>query len=1162
MLVRNALGTVGLGVLFCAIGCSELAADPPALQPPAEHVTDGPWFDAWRWSRFGSEDGLPSEILLSQVEDPDGTFWFGTQAGLVRYDGWRFHVESQLPAHPVQSLTRDRRGRIWAIVGTACYYRAKEQWLRAPIDSPGMTPRVVACDDAGTILVSLHEDRFERLHTILACRSDETVPHLVAIPSPHTHGRPGAMLQATPGVVGLGASSGGFLRRKGAWVQVLPATGSQPAFTSMALDHRGTVWLGGERSDGAMQLHEVLENEPPRPVVLPVSSRARSVAFDTAGRGIAISRNGQVFVRADPTAPWRHIPQPPQELRLVRSVVFRPSGDAWVLSGRGLRLFRSAEKRWRYTASGQGLDWRAVNDLCAHAHGGVWVGCGGGVARIDEDGHWRHLPPIDGLDHAGVTGVAALGDQSVVAVSGSRFHGVRIWTGERWERILAAEDGSPLGLFHRIVCDSRGRMLLPELAPGRHDLMGGGGRVFELIGGTVRRLPEFQLLEGHRVYGMTEADDGSWWVALAEGVRRIEGGRLRGPVDSTVILRRAGCFSVCAAPGGGVFAAHLRGGLSHVTADMQHATMPDLPASLHHVWEIQRDHADRIWVSTSDGVACRADGTWFRVSHQEGLLESELWPLHVDRHAAWIGARSGGVWRLDLTALEAPGPVVEIDVPNPDFSRTVMHWRSHAHLGRTSRDDVAYRYRVDSGPWSAWSAHREVDLEGMSAGYHRLEVQAAGSLGRVGPIAHRRWLVPAPLHMQPLVVIPLALLLLGVGTALVLRTRRRRADRLFREQVAETQRLEAMGLLAGGVAHDFNNMLTTILANAAMGMRHVEPGSRAAGHLAQIEMGALHAAELTNQMLAYSGRGQLHMEPIEFDPLVRDLSHLLMASLGPVPGIRLLRGAEKRSIMGDPAQMRQVVMNLVVNAAESSDADSRPIQVSTRVEHLTSERLAQARIGGDLPAGEYLVLRVADNGRGMGTEAQARLFDPFFTTKATGRGLGLSAVAGIVGSHRGALFMSTRRHEGTTFEVALPVAQQAAIEGASVACDAAPAMEGRALVVDDDPSVRFVVSRALEGAGFEVSEAVDGRDGLEQWQTAKDAYRLVVVDCTMPGLDGPAMTAAIRADAPQQTVIAMSGYDTADMLGRFGSARPDAFVRKPFRPDELVTRIQQVLGSP
>lgn len=239
-------------------------------------------------------------------------------------------------------------------------------------------------------------------------------------------------------------------------------------------------------------------------------------------------------------------------------------------------------------------------------------------------------------------------------------------------------------------------------------------------------------------------------------------------------------------------------------------------------------------------------------------------------------------------------------------------------------------------------------------------------------------------------------------------------------KMLQAQKLESLGVLAGGIAHDFNNLLVGILGNADLALGEIERGVSPRRTVENIKQSSLRAADLTNQMLAFSGKGSFIVKPLNLNDLILNMNRLLKAALAARTKIRFDLGENLPDIEGDEMQMRQVVMNLVVNAAEAITRFPGEIRVRTGLEHISREELETPHVGDPISPGEYLVLEVTDTGCGMNDETREKLFDPFFTTKFTGRGLGLAAVLGIVRGHGGAIFVTSQPDAGSTFRVLLP----------------------------------------------------------------------------------------------------------------------------------------------
>jgi CheY-like chemotaxis protein len=339
----------------------------------------------------------------------------------------------------------------------------------------------------------------------------------------------------------------------------------------------------------------------------------------------------------------------------------------------------------------------------------------------------------------------------------------------------------------------------------------------------------------------------------------------------------------------------------------------------------------------------------------------------------------------------------------------------------------------------------------------------------------------------------------------------------------------------------------------------VGPASPARETIREIEKAGQRAAELARQMLAYSGKGRFVVERVNLTTLVEEMTHLLRVSIGRGITTAYNFDAAVPPIEADPTQVRQVVMNLVVNASDAIGAGQGTIAVSTSVSEETPESLATAYLGPDLPGGAYACLEVTDTGSGMDEATLARIFDPFFTTKFTGRGLGLAAALGIIRGHRGAIQIKSELGTGTTFRVLFPLAAP----HSSVLAVRADAEEGwrgsgTVLVADDEESVRAVTARALALLGFEVVQADDGAGAIER---ARDRPGLscAILDMTMPGMAGDEVFAGLRAIAPSLPVILMSGYTEQEATDRFPGEQPAAFIQKPYELSTLAGVMRRVL---
>ncbi len=380
--------------------------------------------------------------------------------------------------------------------------------------------------------------------------------------------------------------------------------------------------------------------------------------------------------------------------------------------------------------------------------------------------------------------------------------------------------------------------------------------------------------------------------------------------------------------------------------------------------------------------------------------------------------------------------------------------------------------------------------------------------------------------------------------------RRIQEERLVIERkMQDSQRLESLGVLAGGVAHDFNNLLAAILGNANLAQMRLPSNSPVQRHIKQIEVISTRAAELCRQMLAYAGRGPLALEPVSIDQLVRETAELLRVSIGQDCDLEIDTGPDLPLVLGDGSQLRQIVLNLVVNASEAiGESRLGTIQVAVGVRDFEAPEFADARVGRELDPGNYIFIRVHDNGPGMAPEVVDRIFEPFFTTKFTGRGLGLAATLGIIRRHEGALFVESKVGLGSQFTVVLPHTGHALETSLTQHPTLAATWRGsgRVLVVDDEEGARQAETEFVEELGFVATSASSGEEALRIFNAASADFVAVVVDYLMPRMDGVELAGLLQQRHPNLPILLLSGFAGSSAITDLPPKLQNNFLAKPF----------------
>jgi PAS domain S-box-containing protein len=382
-------------------------------------------------------------------------------------------------------------------------------------------------------------------------------------------------------------------------------------------------------------------------------------------------------------------------------------------------------------------------------------------------------------------------------------------------------------------------------------------------------------------------------------------------------------------------------------------------------------------------------------------------------------------------------------------------------------------------------------------------------------------------------------------------------------QIQHAQKLESLGVLAGGIAHDFNNLLMAILGNVDLAMMDLSQASPVQQNLTEIKNASVRAADLAKQMLAYSGKGRFVVTAMDLSEAVEEMGHMLDVSISKKAVLKYNLSQNLPPMEADATQIRQIIMNLITNASEAIGDRSGLISITTNTIQADRRYLRETYLDEDLAPGLYVTLEVADTGCGMDSETQAKFFDPFFTTKFTGRGLGMAAVLGIVRSHEGAINVYSEPGKGTTMKVLFPAASDGTqtLSTSQIESDEKWKGSGSVLLVDDEETVRRIGTMMIKRLGMTIITSVDGREAIDIYRREGDKIDCVILDLTMPHMDGEETFRQLRRINPDVRVIMSSGYSEQEVTQRFRGKGISGFIQKPYELQKLSDTLRQTLGE-
>ncbi|MFQ5504922.1 MAG: ATP-binding protein [Planctomycetota bacterium] len=1248
--------------------------------------------DSWRWVRFDTDSGLPSNRVLDVVETENGVPWAATSAGVAWYDGMRWHPvgeELGLPGTAPSRILPDQAGGILVRVGDALYHGSSRGFRL-------LFPRENASFDRILHVAVLPDGRLLMNTRMLGQELwsfdlDEEV--LLRFPSPQIgpddwlrH-----MWRGRSGRIWLNSRRSLYCLQGGRWSRVLGNEDSRIIVNEVLESGDGTVlaWINTPVEQRGLWEWKIGE----KPRLCPDGGPYKPVSMDIGRLGDVVMLHvaGDIRVRRGRT--WSN---PSGILRMAKRlfcVRFRENDDLWIGTDSGLFLHRRCSERLEHFRHPFPNPHNRILEILLAESGELWTGTSVGIEVRRPDGTSQRITEVAGVRVSVVTGLVQDGNGNVWVSSGSGFTGAFRWDGRTWHRQSGIEDC----YIHRIRIDRKGRPWFCVLSDDPSDPEADGpGAYLQQQDGRVALPGAQRLLPRTRVYDFGEGPDGSLWFATISGLRRWSDGRWT-VYDTRSGLDEDRVFAMDIDARGRPWFTH---GARRI-GTLDERGRPDYleagsPAPDLQIWDLEFDDRGVLWITSTDGLACLQGGSWVDFDHVSVLSGQFLWPLHIAGTRIYIGTMGDGAIVLDTGERADRPPLVLAGEPIVDSRRIHLRWQAHAPWGEIEPWQIKTRWRLDDGDWSAWDTRRHLELAGLVHGRHTMRFQARGFFGEASDsVTALDFEVPAALHLRPTFFLPVGGLLLSVILLGITHfVRKRRQDRVLTEsenryrslvesapvqiheidlegvligtnpaglrmlgarteqevsglrfldlvagedrhrvgaclegarlgrttelafrafglegtrtlassfipvrgagdsikklmgvsqditarkqaeedrkslelQLRQSQKMEALGQLAGGVAHDFNNVLTAVLGNVELmqcGMKGaVPPDHPLFEYLVDIERSSRRAASLTQQLLAFSRRQVIRPKEIDLNEILRSMRSMLERLVREDIRMDFVLSDESWSILADQGQIEQVIMNLVVNAHDAMP-DGGILRLETSNLVLGKDH---ARGHSEAHAGPHMLLLVSDTGCGMDAETRSHIFEPFFTTKEVGKGtgLGLATVHGIVKQWKGHITVESREREGTAFRVFLPAFLQTGSLFESTAdrpADAPKGGSGTILVCEDDESVRHLTGLVLERHGYRVLPARNGKDALSVAAEFPGSIDLLATDVIMPEMNGCELAENLTREQSDLKVLYLSGY-SSNILTRDGVLRGETQVlEKPFSAERLLERVRELLGE-
>jgi signal transduction histidine kinase/ligand-binding sensor domain-containing protein/CheY-like chemotaxis protein len=1087
--------------------------------------------------RYGAAEGVPHDVVWDLSRDRDGRVWLASSRGARVFEGGRWQappLPQDLATDGVNGVYHARNGRLWLATsrhglvaiapdGAVRQYGPAEG-VPSQVSSVAETPDGAIWGATTQGAIRLLDDQATRFGMAEGLPVDRVLQVMVD----------------RRGVVWMATHGGGLVRYDGGRFESVRRDEGLTSdyLIALAEDRDGALWVGtlsaglNRLAPAARERLDTRAGLPPFPVTT-VYQRGHSEDWwiGTYGGGLVSLRRGvmRVYTTAD-GLPSNAI-----------TTVAGGSGDSvWVgTNGAGAFRFDNGRIVERVAPEITGASLRNIDA----SRGVVWFG-GNGLVRY-ENGQARRYGEAEGLRSPEVRMIYTAPDRVWIGTYGGGLQSL-----ERDDRFVSY--GEAEGLTNPFVT-SLHRDKTGVVWIGTY-----GGGLFALRNGRITGVSTRDGLPDDVIFDVMEDNLGRLWLTGSQGLAVVRMTDVQARMDG-------------------------RGGPLSVT---QYGRAEGVPGS-----DGTDGNQPLSWLG-KDGRL------WFATV--EGLVIFDPTEIADRQKAPEVG--------IDQVRVnQQPTALNEVST-SPLRARTLEVTYSAAYLmgGRA----VQYEYRL-KGLDSAWidaGTSRIAAFTNLAPGDYSFEVRARARRGAApGPVRTLTFTVPARFYeTRWFLALATGLLGLAIIGAVRWRIERLRADqqhlqrlvdertaalrhemlereraererRLLDERIQQAQRLESLGVLAGGVAHDFNNLLVGVLGEASLALAELPGEAPGRPHVERIERAALRASELTSQMLAYSGRGRFIVLPVKLEGLVEEVRELLGSVIPKSVTVSLDFPRHLPLVAGDPSQLRQVVMNLITNASDAIGDRPGQIRITAGTRTLRPGEAATSHQPGvlGLTPGDYVWLEVRDNGSGMDADTQARIFDPFYTTKPAGRGLGLAAVQGIVRSHGGRILVASQPSVGTTFTLLFPCARpsadlqpppKAVARREPMALPPAPATPdaklpaAHILVVDDERLVRDVARVALRRAGFAVTEVPTGEDAVTTFDAQPDAFAAIVLDLTLPGIQGRAVLQHVRARRPELPILLTSGF-TVEEAGDLTTAPHTVFLQKPWRPEQLVRSVRELAAE-